>query len=271
MSKQSNPVEKIIETLFFHLVYQANPARPFVYASLDGNSEKRFGDALAYVGTVFVFEFKRSLNNVKDELKKFKKILAKNEKEFDGGLNKFTEYLKTSRGIKFKEYVDLLLIPPAGHNFVALASIKSTATQSENVINSAADSSILDIRPYLKRLRNNLCESITSDERYCTLGLVENYGMPLTQAIKYFKLISLLKAPDDSDGELGDTDSDFACFAIDQRGVVGIASCSGIQDLQRLFEHLQDLNRLALRHSEIDRGNTPSKESYDRSQGGPSR
>ena len=243
MSALTDPVEKVVETLFFHLVFQANPARPFVYASLSGNAEKRFGDALAYVGTVFVFEFKRSLASVSDELEKFKGISARDEGEFNSGLDLCVELLKNNPDTDTDQIVSLLLNPPTGHYLVAFPPKLFGKHLNNCLIGSASDSENLDIRPYLNRLRAKSCGSITADQRYGVVGLVKTSGMALEVAIAYFQLILKLKTGSGGSGELSEADTLFACFAVDENGRVGISSCTGLQHLSQLFEEIRKKNQ----------------------------
>ena len=93
MPKTFDPVEKVVETLFFYAVFTALPDRGFCYAPLSGTSEKMFGDAFALSKSLLVFEFKRSLNSVARELEKFKKSPVKFERDFAKVIESYEERL----------------------------------------------------------------------------------------------------------------------------------------------------------------------------------
>lgn len=71
-SKEDDPVEKIVETLFFAILLKLNEEKNFFYAPLDGKAEEYFGDAVIDAAQgIFVFEFKRSIENLQQEREKF--------------------------------------------------------------------------------------------------------------------------------------------------------------------------------------------------------
>jgi hypothetical protein len=75
--KSFDPVEKVVETLWFSIFFQKNAGKKVFYAPLDGELENVFGDAFSFVDTkVKVFEFKRTIDetHMNKERKKYQSL-----------------------------------------------------------------------------------------------------------------------------------------------------------------------------------------------------
>ena len=246
--KNFDPVEKIVEQLFFHLVFQANAGKSFVYASLDGNAETTFGDAVAMIDKVFVFEFKRSLNGLSDELGKYQ---ATSQSAL---FEKVSQTLKSVE--KAKQLADL---SASAHTLIALAG--SNTRGSNILIKSPANASSLEIRPYLRSLTKPAEKGFKDEEKSEILQLIPGRGMDIDLAQKYFDFLSCLRGKKSPSG--GST-SVYACFAVNDTGSIGIVQCQGLEGLLQAFDLVQTHNKHVENMASLERakqnGYLPSME-----------
>jgi hypothetical protein len=218
--KSETAVEKVVESLFLHLLYQANPNRTFAYAALDGDAESAYGDAVAITHKVFVFEFKRSLQSVAGELGKFNckdsssflKLLLEHAHDYE-------EHLKKWSGI------------PQGHFLVALPQMEES---KKTIILKTTSCDNLTIGSYLVRLTNTK-EKLPVSEHFkrSIIGLEDVFGFDLEFAKKYF--FTLVSLKNNSGKGVAQTAS-FACTFLSSSGEVSITWCDSIDQVNDLVQ-----------------------------------
>jgi hypothetical protein len=170
--KLTDPVEKLVETLFFSILLQLNSDKHFFFAPLDGKPEQYWGDAFARSGgQVFAFEFKRDLNGVKKELGKF-------------GSTTPSHFLKLVSSQFGKEWAYAQKLK--GHGLLTLSKFNGVNIE----IKPDKLSEVLELYDYLPVL----CDETPKVNTNPTKILFLNEGMGLDDAIWYFNHLNQIKS-----------------------------------------------------------------------------
>ena len=232
MAEERGAVEKVVETLFFTLLYVSNPSRDFFYAPLDGAEESFFGDSLAITNKVFAFEFKRSLGSAGAELGKYGK---RTEAEFA----RFLVNHSSSRAV---DPLDLLRLSHRGH---ALVALRQDCGAALGPLRGERIAEFLESAAYLVRLCGSKEEHKPAFAEKL-FHLDPPSGLSLPEAETYFDALRALRdAGGGSGGGQGDT-SRVVGFFVSDADAISIATADSYLNFLELVRRADRLNKKAL-------------------------